>query len=138
MRRAPSTAKRDILVGIGVEFSLIALREELHEVGDHAQGLAEVVGDDVGELLQLGVDTLQIDGLTNEFGLGLLALSDVAGDLRRADDRAVRIPERRNGEGYVQQTPILGPAHGLEVVHMLALPQALQNHALFVLPILRQ
>src|SRR5262249_42616405 len=45
----------DVLVGLGIELALVALGQQFQVTGYHAQGLLQVVGGHVRELLQLGV-----------------------------------------------------------------------------------
>ena len=59
--------------------------------------------------------------------LGALVLADVAGNLGGADDPPALIVDRRNRQGYVDQTAILAPPHRLEVLDLLPSPDALQN-----------
>src|ERR1035438_9950995 len=49
----------DKLPSVVVQLGVVPLRQELGEIGDHAQRLLKVVGGYVGELLQLGVGTRQ-------------------------------------------------------------------------------
>ena len=59
--------------------------------------------------------------------LGALALGDVPGDLRRPDDRAVGIADRRDAERDVDDPPVLREPLGLEVADALAPPDTLQD-----------
>ncbi|GAA3065978.1 hypothetical protein GCM10020254_06800 [Streptomyces goshikiensis] len=68
----------DVLIGTLVELSAVAALEELREAGDLAQGLLQVVGGDVRELLQLGVRALQIGRLRVQAQAGLLGERQLA------------------------------------------------------------
>ena len=69
--------------------------------------------------------------------LPLLALGDVAGDLRGADDLAVVTPERRDRQGNRNQASILAPANRFVMFDALATLDALDHLALLVPPIRR-
>src|SRR5262245_52918723 len=56
-----------------------------------------------------------------------LASGDVAGDLRRADDSAVGVLQRRYGEGDIDRIAVLVPAYGLVVIDVLAAPDTRQD-----------
>src|ERR1043166_357801 len=65
-------------------------------------------------------------------GLGALAVGDVARDLRRADDRAARPADGRDGERDVYEAAVLAHALRLVVLDALAGPQAREDGWLFV------
>src|SRR6516162_2541958 len=66
-----------------------------------------------------------------------LLLGDIPRDLRCADNPAVDILDRRNGQRDRDKAPILALANGLEMVDVLPSPDAVQNVAFFIAPILR-
>ena len=53
-----------------------------------------------------------------------LPIRNVPGDLRRPDDRAVRVADRRDGQRHVHRRAVLAPAHGVEVLDALAAADA--------------
>ena len=67
--------------------------------------------------------------------LGPFPIGDVPCKLRRADDHAGRVLDRRRRDRDLQQTPGLGPSHGLEIIHALAAPNPAQDLVLLVLAI---
>ena len=97
----------DVLVGPLVELPLVAALEQLAEARHLAQRLLQVVGGDVGELLQVGVGAGQLLGLGGQLLAGLLDAGQLgpdppaawprcrrpAHDLRRPDrlDRPVEL-----------------------------------------------
>ena len=68
----------DVLVGAVVELTPVALLEQLREAGHLAQRLLEVVGGDVGELLELGVGAGEIGRPLVELDLRRLADGELA------------------------------------------------------------
>ena len=64
--------------------------------------------------------------------LGLLPLGDVAGDLRRPDDAAAGVSNRRDGQRNVNQNSILALAHGFIAIDRFAAPNTLQNPRLLI------
>jgi hypothetical protein len=64
----------DEVVRVAVELAAVAAREELDVAPDHPQRLLQVVGGDVGELLEVGVRPLELLP-------GALPLADLAGTL---------------------------------------------------------
>ena len=75
----------DELVGVGVQPSLVASRQQLRVARHHAQRLLQIVRGDVGELAQFLVRAVQLLHLLQEMRFGLLAHADVA-DRRRHQD----------------------------------------------------
>src|SRR5579862_5782559 len=75
-------------------------------------------------------------GLFNQTLLGFLALSNVAGDLRSADNTTLVILHRGDSEGEVDKRTILAPPHRFEVVHALALPEFGENFRFFFLAVI--
>src|ERR1043166_2601645 len=65
-------------------------------------------------------------------GPGALVVGDVARDLRRADDRAARPADGRDGERDVYEAAVLAHALRLVVLDALAGPQARADGWLFV------
>ncbi len=65
----------------------------------------------------------------------LLALGDVARDLRGADDAAGGIENRRHGDGNGKRRAVFPLAHGLEVIDALSAPDARQHLIFFALAI---
>src|SRR5581483_8774182 len=63
------------------------------------------------------------------------SVTDVAGDLRGADDAAGGVPDRGHGDGDVYEPAVLGDAHGLEVIHALAAPELREHLVLFGVPL---
>src|SRR5580704_6366822 len=76
-------------------------------------------------------------GLFNQTLLVLPALSDIAGDLRCADNTTVPVLHRGNSEGDVHERAILAPADGFDMVHALALSELGENIQFFVLELIR-
>src|SRR5262249_8807305 len=66
-----------------------------------------------------------------------LPLGDVAADLRRPDDRTVRVRDRRDGERHVAQRAVLPATDRLEVIDALGPPEAGEDLALLVQAIRR-
>ena len=66
-----------------------------------------------------------------EFLFDPSAIRDVPGDLRRADDRARGVADRRDGQRDRDERAVLAPANGVEVVDALAAPDVRQDHVLF-------
>src|SRR5204863_8209794 len=90
----------------------------------------------VGALLQR---LLELDRLRLELGVEalkrlahLLLARDVARDLRRADDGAGRVEDRRDAERDVDDPSILRESSGLEMLDPLAAYQLGDDRALFV------
>src|SRR5579862_3508259 len=76
-------------------------------------------------------------GQSGDFLLAPFLFGDIPGDLRRTDDLALGISDRRDGEGDGNQAAVLALTDRLEMVDALAAPDARQNGTLFVLPVLR-
>src|ERR1700687_755129 len=66
---------------------------------------------------------------------GFLELGDVPGNLGSPDDPALRVPDRRDGQGYVDKGSILASAQGFEVLNPLAPPDLFENDRFFVLAV---
>ena len=111
----PVHREPDVLVGPRVELVLVARLEELDEARHLAEGLLEVVGGHVGELLQLLVRPLEVAVAFGQVGTGRGHLVEFAhdpqthrldvvphlGDLRGADGRhRVRRARRRRPRSY--------------------------------------
>lgn len=58
---------------------------------------------------------------------GPLALRDVSGDFRCADDLSVAVPNRRDGERDIDQGTVFASSYSLEVIDALAGLDASQN-----------
>src|SRR5579884_1918865 len=111
------------------------------ETGEIVPALVQIVDRAVGarrpDDLRHGVRQFAKSRFTRlQRRLNPLPLRYVAGNLGRADDRAVLIPYRRNRQRDVEQPAILAPADGLEVVYPLATAELSQNgrllmHAIF-------
>src|SRR4029079_12696944 len=67
-----------------------------------------------------------------EFSFGFLAIGDVAGDLRCADDASCAVAHRRDGQRNVQEAAVLPPANGFIMVDSLAIPHTRQDPGLLV------
>ena len=78
-----------------------------------------------------------LSGLAQECGAlrRSLRLRHVARDLRRADDAAGRVPDRRHRQRDDGLRPVLAAAHGLEVVDRFTAPNPTQHLVFFALPI---
>src|SRR6185437_8752720 len=78
-----------------------------------------------------------LDFIEQQFSrrLGLLALGNVAGDFRGADDAPFRFPDRRQGQRDVYLRAVLALANGLIVLNAVASPNALENAGFLVLPL---
>ena len=70
----------DVAVGVFVESALVAVLEELDVAGDHAEGFLEVVGGDVGELLEFGVGAGEGFGSVFEIFVGVFEFFGAFGD----------------------------------------------------------
>src|SRR6202011_5693943 len=64
-------------------------------------------------------------------GVEALPRGDVAGDLRRADDRAVRVADGRHRQRHIDERAVLAPADRLEMIDAFATPDALEDEILF-------
>src|SRR3546814_11941329 len=67
--------------------------------------------------------------------LHLVTVGDVAGDLRRADDGAVRRPDRRHRQRDVDQAAVLALAHRVVVVDGIAAADAGAAYVFFVVAV---
>src|SRR3546814_11320860 len=67
--------------------------------------------------------------------LTLVTVGDVAGDLRRADDGAVRRPDRRHRQRDVDQAAVLALANRVVVVDGLAAADAGADYVFFVVAV---
>ena len=78
-----------------------------------------------------------LSGLAQERGAlrRSLRLRHVARDLRRADDAAGRVPDRRHCQRDYGPRPVLAAAHGLEVVDDFTASDPVQDLVFFALPI---
>ena len=63
---------------------------------------------------------------------------DIAGDLAGADDLAGGVAHRRDADRNVEQVPVLVQALGVERLHALSRPDALEDAVLLFLPVGRQ
>lgn len=61
----------------------------------------------------------------------------VAGDLGRADDRAVAAPDRRDRQGNVDERAVFTSANRLKMIDPLSCVDPRQNRRLFVQSVLR-
>src|SRR5580700_318796 len=82
------------------------------------------------ELAQLAFDAVALM-------FGLFARGDVAGNLRGADDGAVRVPDRRDAERNRNAAAVFALPDGLVVIEAVAAPDALDDPRLLVLQLLR-
>ena len=73
----------------------------------------------------------------SDLRLVTLALGNVAGDFRRADDFAFRILDRRNGQRNIDRLPSLRYSNGFIVLDALAAPDTFENLGLLVMPVRR-
>ena len=80
---------------------------------------------------------LGFPGQSGDFLLASLLFGDVPGDLRCADDLAVGISDRGNGQGHVNQAAVFALPDSLEMVDALTTPDTRQNDALFVMAVHR-
>jgi len=121
----------------------MALMARARPAEDRVQRCTELVRDGGEQLVLRGVE-----------GFGLLArlllarqqqsplvlqappLGDVARDLRGAHDVAGGVPDGRHRDRHVDEPPVLGATHGLEVIDPLAPPDAREHVVLFRPPIL--
>src|SRR5271155_1885710 len=71
----------------------------------------------------------------DDLRLAPFLLSYVASDFRCADDSSLSISDRRNGQGNINQLPILALPNGFIVFDALAAPDSLQDRLLLVLAI---
>ena len=66
-----------------------------------------------------------------------LPVRDVPRDLRRADDRAFGVPNRRNGQRDVEKTSVLAHPHGLEMLDVFTPNDSREDVLLFTNPLRR-
>ncbi len=71
----------------------------------------------------------------DDLRLAPFVLSYVASDFRCADDFALSISDWRNGQGNVNQTPILALPNGFIVFDALAAPNSLHDRLFLFLAI---
>src|SRR5271154_422996 len=64
-----------------------------------------------------------------------LEFCDVAGDFRGADDLAFCIFDRRNGEGDINEAPVLALSNRLVVLNPFTATDTVENHRFFVRPV---
>ena len=62
---------------------------------------------------------------------------DVAGDLGRANDFASRVPDWRNGQGYIDEASVLAPPNRFVVLDPFAAADALEDHRFLIFQIAR-
>ena len=72
-----------------------------------------------------------------QLGLELLAIRNVARDLRSTDDPSRFVEHGRDRKRDVDETAVLAPADGLEVIDPLAAPDARKNLGLLAQPVMR-
>jgi hypothetical protein len=72
----------DVGIGVGVEPPFVALGEQLRIAGHHAQGFLQIVGGDVGELLEVVVRSRELPGRSFE---GFALSRGFLGRLARGD-----------------------------------------------------
>ena len=65
------------------------------------------------------------------------ALADVTGDFRGGDDFALLVFDRRNGEGNIDEAPVLAPSNRLIVINAFAAADTFEDHGLLLVEILR-
>ena len=102
--------------------------EEIRRHGDRGERVAQLVREHGNELVLADIGLAQLADQRVQLGVEALALGDVARDLRGADDAALRIANRRDRKRDVDQPAILRAAHGLEVVHRLAIAHLGEHH----------
>ncbi len=66
--------KSDKLVGIGIEPAMIALRQKLRKARHGPQGLLQIVGSGIGELLEVGIGPGKVGGVMSKLLLCTLTL----------------------------------------------------------------
>ena len=96
-----------------------------HAAADRRQRVAQLVGEHGQELVLAAVAVAQRL-------LERLALADVAGDRGGADDAAVLVADRRDGQRHVDDAAAAGDALRLERLDPLASPDALEDLELLV------
>lgn len=69
--------------------------------------------------------------------LRALGLRDVTGDFRGAYDFASLIFDRRNGEGNIDEAPVLALSNRLVMIDTLAPADTFEDHRLFVMSVRR-
>ena len=78
---------------------------------------------------------LRLSREIDDLRLAPLALSYVASDFRCADDFALSVSDRRNGQGNVNHFPMLALPNGFIVFDALAAPNSLQDRFFLLLVI---
>ena len=106
----------------------------------HAGADLDEISDAVGhqdQVLRRFEDALPLLGLAVQRRLGSLALGDVAGDLRGADDVACGGADRRDGERHVDALAVLVHTHRLEILDPFAAADLPENPVGFLAPMRR-
>jgi hypothetical protein len=115
---APVDGVADEPVGLGVQPALVAAGEQLDVAGDGPERLGQVVGGDVGELLQLGVGLAQLLGLLGQLTCGAPLLGHVDEGGQRVRHGTGLVADR--GELHPERTPPVRGEH-LDVVQLTRL-----------------
>ena len=123
---------------LGIEFSLIAFGQELQETGYRAQRFLQVVRDHVAKLLQSLIRALQLRRLGASLSSTCLrsVMSRAIFEAPMIVPRALRIGEMVTDTS--SNRPSLVRRTVSKWLYALASSQARQNHALLLLPIVRQ
>jgi hypothetical protein len=87
----------------------------------------------VGELIERRL----LVGAPRQHGFAAFTRGDVAGDLRRADDDAAGVFDRRNAQRHVDAAAVLALPDGLVVVETFAAPDAGKDFRFLVLQLRR-
>ena len=97
---AASGGEEDVLVGLGIQLSLVATAQQAHEAGHHPQRLLQVVRGHVGKLLEVLVRAGQVVGGLLQGLFGPLAVGDV---VHGEDHVPLAIQDERIGADFKPQ-----------------------------------
>lgn len=101
----------DQLVGPGIELALVALLEYLHAPAHGPQRLLQVVGGNVGELLQVQVGACQLLRGPQQFCLGAFSLGNVP--YNPGEEAAPAQAEFADGEVHWKSRPVVAATDDL-------------------------
>jgi len=101
IRVAPSHGEVDELIRILGDLALVAPPEQLEVVCDHPEGFLEVVGSDVGKLLELLVRSAQFVGLLLEGFFGPFPLAEFFFEINLRLEQ-VDVPPLDLGQHFVE------------------------------------
>ena len=106
----------------------------VHRIHDGVQCRCINILERLGAIQPIGeaIQRRLLIGAPAHHPFGPFALGDVARNLRGADDRAVFVPYRRNGQRNVDDAAVLAAPDSLKVLDALAAPDTLQDSRFFI------